>query len=158
MKKTLVALFVFLITFCIGITNYKISTPELTLETISTNSAFYDGKEVEFISYIQISPDFISKYEVQASKDLNVGEVFEKLEARTNLDIKTNSINLDNLLLELSENYSINRHKRAKVRVRGIIIDNCNKGVTCCFGKTMNLIVAKIEQLAPAEDYTLPAK
>jgi hypothetical protein len=156
MKKIFGALFVFLITFFIGTTDYRISTPELTLETISNNSEFYDGKAVEFVSYIQIRPDFISKYEVQPSEDLYVGEVFEKLEATTNLDIKTNSINLDNLFLELSENYSINKYKRAKVRVRGIIVDNCNKGVSCCFGKTMNLTVSEIEQLEPAEDYTLP--
>jgi hypothetical protein len=156
MKKIFVALFVFLITFCIGITDYRISTPELTLETISTNSEFYDGNEVEFVSYIQISPDFISRYEAIPGKDFNVGDYFEKIESKTNLDIKTNSINLDSLLLELSENYSVNHYKRAKVRVSGIIIDNCNKGIPCCFGKTMNLVVDKIEQLEPAEDYTLP--
>ena len=156
MKKALISFFVVTLAFLSGVTAYRFSITELSLETISNNSEYYDGKKVEFVSYIQVSSDFISRYEATSGRDFNVGDYFEKIEAKTFLDIKTNSINLDSLLLELSENYSVNHYKRAKVRVSGVIIDNCNKGIPCCFGKTMNLVVDKIEQLEPSEDYTLP--
>ena len=87
---------------------------------------------------------------------LYLGEPFEKPEAWTYLNTEENSINVDYLRNQLKENLSKNHFKRAKVLVKGKVEDNCNKGVTCCFGRSITIKAQEVVQLEPIEDYTLP--
>lgn len=161
MKKFTLKLLLFFLTFSVGFSVYRYCDPYLkvSLEEISRNSEVYDGKYVEIVSYIRVESHLISRDEAVPAEELIVGDDFENYEYPTILNLEKNSINLDSLRSELSENYTLYKFKRMKVRVSGKITDNCRKGgVTCCFGHSMTLVLDKIKQIEPIEDYSLPER
>lgn len=150
MKKFLISFFIPILTFFAGVCVYRLSTPKISLETISKYTSFYDEMQVEIETYAQLE---------NFDENLwSIGEPFEKYEAMTFLNLENNSTNLENLKFQLKENLTINSYKRAKVLVRGEVKDNCNRrGISaCCFGKTMTIKAREVIQLAPVEDYTRP--
>ncbi|HXH69558.1 MAG TPA: hypothetical protein VNI60_04340 [Pyrinomonadaceae bacterium] len=148
MKKFLALFIIPIITFCLGVSVYRNSTPEVSIETITKHTSFYDGMNVQIKTYAQL--------ESIDEKNLYSGEPFEKYEAWTYLHTEENSINIDNLRNQLKENLSKKHFKRVKVLVKGTIQDNCNKGTTCCFGNSITIKAQEVTQLEPVEDYTLP--
>ena len=141
-------LIILLITFFVGISSVPKSYPLISLEEISKNSEYYDGKKVEITTYM-----YLDRFD---QKDFMIGEPYEKYESNTSLDLNENLVNLDFLKTSLSANYSVNHYKRIKVRVKGKVIDNCNKGITCCFGKTLRIIAESVDQIGQIEDYSVP--
>jgi hypothetical protein len=148
MKKFLLNLLIPILTFIIGVGIYRISTPNVSIETLTKYTAFYDGMNVQIETFAQVEPI--------DGKVLYLGEPFEKLEAWTYLHTEGNSLNLDNLHNQLKENLSQKHFKRAKVLVIGRVEDNCNKGTTCCFGKSITIQAQEVTQLEPVEEYDLP--
>ncbi len=147
MKKSLFLLIISISTFCFGVLTAPNSYKQVSLEEITQNCKYYDGKRVEIITYAQI-------FRVD-EESIIIGEPFEKNEIITFLDLEENSINLAALQKQLTEDYSINKFKRVKVRVIGKVFNNC-KEVTCCFGKSFKIIAESIEQIGQIEDYTVP--
>ena len=152
MKKFLLSFIIPILTFGFGVYIYRISTPNVSLETISNYTQFYDGMNVEIETYAQLL--FFDE------NDWSIGEMFEKPEAATYLNLENNPTNLANLQNQLKENLTENHYKRAKVLVRGKVKDNCgglNFGkATCCFGRSITIQANEVIQLAPVEDYTRP--
>lgn len=151
MKKFLLNLLIPILTFSIGVGIYRTASPNVSIETISEYTFFYDGMNVEIETYIQL----------EGSDDnfWYIGEPFEKKEVWTYLDLERNSTNLDALHSQLKENLSERNYKRAKVLVRGTIRDNCkmSDGIArCCFGRSMTIKVQEVIQLGPVEDYARP--
>lgn len=152
-KRYLFYLAILISSFCFGIFaahKYQPHYPLVSLEEISAKSEYFDGKYVEIITYAQLD-----RFD---QKDFTIGEPLEKRESLTFLRLEENSLNLDSLKETLSENYSVNQYKRVKVKVRGKVYDNCNKGVTCCVGNTIDFITESVEQIDQIEDYTVPEK
>ena len=150
MKKLLFFLLISISTFFIGLFSVSESYPIVSLADVTEDSEYYDGKTVEIITFARI-------YDLE-DKKIIIGEPYEKPEAFTSLDLKENSINLDFLKNQLSENFSLNNYKRVKVRVIGKVYDNCNKGGTCCVGKTLKIITKSVTRTGQIEDYTIPFK
>lgn len=148
MKKFLLNLLIPILTFIVGVGIYRISTPNVSVVTLTNYTAFYEGMNVEVETYAQLQP-FDSKL-------LYLGEPFEKPEVWTYVNTEENSLNIDNLRNQLKENLTNNHFKRAKVRVIGTVEDNCNKGITCCFGKSITIKAQEVTQLEPVKDYDLP--
>lgn len=150
MKRFLLSFIIPILTFCAGVYIYRISSPNVSLETVSKYTYFYDGINVEIETYAQL--------ENFDGNSWTIGEPFEKYEAVTFLNLENNSTNLENLKSQLKENLTINFYKRAKVLVKGEVKDNCNvRGfANCCFGKTMTIKAREVIQLAPVEDYSRP--
>lgn len=150
MKKFLLSFIIPILTFCAGVYIYRISTPKVSLETVSKYTTFYDEMNVEIETYAQLE---------NAEENLwSIGEPFEKYEAWTFLNLENNTTYLENLSSQLRENFSKNNYKRVKVLVKGTVNDNCNRrGISaCCFGKTMTIKAREVVQLAPVEDYSRP--
>lgn len=148
MKKSLFFLIISISTFCFGVLTAPNSYKQVSLEEITQNIKYYDGKRVEIITYAQI-------FRVD-EESIIIGEPFEKNEIITFLDLEENSINYPALQKQLTENFSIHKYKRVKVKVTGKVYNNCNKGFTCCFGKSLKIITESIEQIGQIEDYTVP--
>jgi hypothetical protein len=148
---------IFILSFAIGVGIYRISSPTVSIETISNHTFFYNGMSVHLETYAQLE-----------SYDENLwylGEPFEKKEVWTNLDLEQNSSDLTALHSQLKENLSKQHFKRAKVLVKGIVKDNCipevskGGGVTlggCCFGRSITIKAQEVIQLEPVKDYALP--
>lgn len=147
MRIFLLSLTIAILTFFIGVEVFRNSTPKVSLETITENTAFYDGMTVEIESYMQAD---------DIDENLwRLGQQFEKAEYWTFLKFNENKSEIDSLKLNLKENFSIDHYKRAKVVVKGVITDNCKKRL-CCFGKSLNLEVSEIRQISPVEDFSRP--
>lgn len=149
MKIFFLSLMMPILTFFIGVEVYRHSTPQVSLETVTENTAFYDGMNVEIESYMQAEEIDTNLW--------RLGQQFEKPEYWTFLNFDENKSEIYSLKSELKENFSTDRYKRAKVVVKGIITDNCQNRL-CCFGKSLNLKVYEIEQIAPVEDFSNPAR
>ena len=157
MKKFLLNLLFPILTFALGVGIYRVSSPAVSIQTITNYTSFYDGMNVEIETYIQLeSLDEDTWY---------IGEPFEKMEVWTYLDLEKNSNNLDTLHSQLKENLTKQSFKRAKVRVRGTVKDNCKSEMSkgggislgsCCYGKSITIKTQEIIQLSPVEDYTKP--
>lgn len=156
MKKFLLNLLFPILTFALGVGIYRVSSPAVSIQTITNYTSFYDGMNVEIETYVQLE-----------SYDENIwyiGEPFEKMEVRTSLDLEENSTNLDNLRIQLKENLAKQSYKRAKVLVRGTVKDDCKVDRSesgtlsfgCCFGKSITIKAREVIQLSPVEDYTRP--
>ena len=157
MKKFLLNLLIPILTFVLGVGIYRVSSPNVSIQTITNYTLFYDGINVEIETYVQLE-----------SFDENIwyiGEPFEKMEVWTSLDLEKTSTNLDTLHSELKENLSEQSYKRAKVLVRGTVKDDCKVDRSesgtlsfgCCFGKSITIKAQEVIQLAPVEDYIRPA-
>lgn len=149
MKIFFLSLMMPILTFFIGVEVFRNATPKVSLETVTENTAFYDGMNVEIESYMQAE-------ELDANL-WRLGQQFEKPEYWTFLNFDENKSEIDSLKSELKENFSHERYKRAKVVVKGVITDNCKKSL-CCFGKSLTLKVYEIKQIAPVEDYSKPVR
>lgn len=145
MKIFFLSLMMPILTFFIGVEVFRNATPKISLQTITENTDFYDGMSVEIESYMQAD-------EIDG-KIWRLGQQFEKPEYWTFLNFDENKSEIDSLKSKLKEDFSINRYKRAKVVVKGVITDNCKKRL-CCFGKSLNLKVYEIKQIAPVEDFS----
>lgn len=155
MKKLISGFFVALLTFALGIFIYRVSSPKVSLETISKYTAFYDGMNVTVETYAQLK-----SYD---DKSWYIGEPSEKMEIWTNLDISNVHINLETLHTQLKEDLNEQSYKRVRVLVKGKVIDSCNHlsdngTITfgCCFGKSIKIVAQEVKQLAPVEVYTRP--
>lgn len=149
MKIFFLSLMIPILTFFIGVEVYRNVTPQVSLETITENTAFYDGMNVEIESYMQAD---------EMDEDFwRLGQQFEKPEYWTFLNFDENISEIDALKSELKENFSTDRYKRVKVIVKGVITDNC-KNTTCCAGKVLKLKVYEIKQIAPVEDFSRPVR
>ncbi len=148
MKKFLFYIILSILTFAFGVFIYRISSPNVSMVTLTNYTAFYDGKEIETETYIQV--------ESLNGKYFYLGEPFEKPEAWVYLNTEGTNINLDSLKKQLIVNLSNRHFYRAKVFVKGTVRDNCNKGTTCCFGRTITILAQEVKQLAPVEEYTRP--
>ncbi len=155
MKKFLLNLLIPIVTFAFGIGIYRNSTPNVSLETISENTFFYDGLNVEIESYAQL---WNADDDELFLKDYN-----NKTELLTHLKFSENQVLPSNLTQKLREDYTENKFKRIKVLVSGKIKDDCNPirengtiSFGCCFGKSMFIKVDKITTLAPIEDFVRP--
>lgn len=144
----------FFLTFSVGFSVYRYCDPYLkvSLEEISKNAKDYEGKQVELITYLRTNN--LDTFD----DSLALGEQYERPEVWAILNVKTNSINLDSLRSQLNENHHYYDYKRVKVLVRGTLIYNCNKGVTCCGGESVTIIADKVEQLGNIEDYSVAEK
>ncbi|HQU84710.1 MAG TPA: hypothetical protein PKY59_16345 [Pyrinomonadaceae bacterium] len=149
MKIFFVSLIILILTFFIGVEVFRNSTPNLSLETISKDTAFYDGMNVEIESYIQF--DGIDQ------DSWRLGQQFEKPEYWTFLKFDESKSDIESLKSQLRDNFSLERYKRAKVVVKGVITDNCKKRL-CCFGKSLSLKVYEIRQISPVEDFYNPVR
>src|SRR5262245_46451125 len=114
MKRSIFFLIISISTFSLGVFSSRVfssreSYPLVSLEEISRNSEYYDGKTVEIVTYAHL-------FEID-DKTLVIGEPYEKPESFTYLDLKENSLNLYFLQKQLSENFSLNHYKRVKVKV-----------------------------------------
>lgn len=149
MKIFFLSLMMPILTFFIGVEVFRNATPKVSLETVTENADFYDGMSVEIESYMQAE-------ELDANL-WRLGQQFEKPEYWTFLNFDENKSEIDSLKSELRENFSIDRYKRAKVVVKGVITDNC-ENITCCAGKVLRLKVYEIRQIAPVEVFSRPVK
>jgi hypothetical protein len=151
MKIFLIAFIAPILTFAIGVGIYRISVPNVSLETISEHTVFYDGMNVEIETYVQLTHFDENEW--------YLGEPFEKKQIFTWLKIGTSNPKIDKLHNELKEGLSETYFKRAKVLVKGKIKDNCKSNeltITCCFGKSLTITAQEVNQLAPIENYTIP--
>jgi hypothetical protein len=147
MKKFLVANIISIITFFLGVFVYRISTPKVSIETLTKSTNFYDGMNMQIETYAQLV--FIDE------KILYLGEPFRKYEACTYLHTEKSSINLDNLRNQLRENLSRKHFKRVKILIKGAVQNNCNKEATCFSGESITIKAQEVTQLEPVEDYNL---
>jgi hypothetical protein len=150
MKRLLLFLIISISTFFLGLFSARESYHPVSLEEITQNIDYYEGKSVEIVTYASL-------FDIE-EKNLTIGEPYEKKEALTFLDLPPNSIDADGLRNRLAENFSFNRHKRVKVIVTGQVSNNCNKGITCCFGKSLAIITKDIKPIGQIEDYTVPTQ
>lgn len=156
MKRFLLSFIVPILTFCVGVYIYRISSPNVSLETVSKYTYFYNGMNVEIESYLQaVSYD--------DDDTLFLGDFSNPTGTATYIHPSDTQLDLSHLKNELNENFSDQKFKRVKVLVRGKVKDNCNiisdNGAIsfgCCFGKTMTIKAREVIQLAPVEDYSLP--
>lgn len=149
MKIFFLSLMMPILTFFIGVEVFRNATPKVSLETVTENTAFYDGMTVEIESYMQAEEIDTNLW--------RLGQQFEKPEYWTFLNFDENKSEIDSLKSELKENFSHERYKRVKVVVKGVITDNCKERLSC-FGKSLNLKVYEIRQIAPVEDFSRPVK
>ncbi|MCD9187583.1 MAG: hypothetical protein LUM44_14280 [Pyrinomonadaceae bacterium] len=149
MKIFLLSLMMPILTFYIGVEVFRNAAPKVSLETVTENTDFYDGMTVEIESYMQAEEIDTNLW--------RLGQQFEKPEYWTFLNFDENKSEIDSLKSELKENFSLDRYKRVKVVVKGVITDNC-KNRLCCFGKSLNLKVYEIKQIAPVEDFSNPVR
>lgn len=156
MKKFLLNFLIPILTFSFGVGIYRISTPKVSLKTITTFTSFYDGASVEIETYAQLT-DFDSNY-------YYLGDFDEKIGMVVGLDTENSSPDLASLHNELVANLSDKHFKRVKVLVKGTVKDNCKTEVSsngaisfgCCFGRSITIKAQEVKQLEPVEDYTLP--
>jgi hypothetical protein len=148
-------IFIALVTFAIGTSIGSDWAPKTTLEEISKDTPYYDGRMVQVESYVAfeaIGIDFSL---------WTLGEPFEKPEITTVLDmqkVEWTSPTISELRRQLSTNRSAERHNRARVRVIGRVRDNCNptSGITCCFGRIVTIDVSSLTRLEEVELYSIP--
>lgn len=145
-QRLLTPLFVGFLTFSLGIVvSYPFAIPT-TLEAISRDIGSYEGKVVEVETYAQVD-DLV---------EWTAGEPFEKFERMTFIKFSQENSELLLLRQSLSSNYRDVDHLRVKVRVRGLVEDNCNDGIPCCFGETMTLKNATLSVIGTIETHSRP--
>jgi hypothetical protein len=156
MKKFILNLLMPILTFALGVGIYRISSPTVSIETITEYTFFYDGMNVQIETYVQL--------EHFDENNWYIGEPFEKKEVWTNLDLENNSTDVTDLHSQLKENLSKEQFKRAKVLVKGVVKDDSklepSKSGTisfgCCFGKSITIKAQEVTQLEPVGDYIRP--
>ena len=120
-----------------------------SLETISNSPKRYDDKTIEVIDYVYVW-DF-------SPKDWRLGDEDHRSRYGASVGLEFNGPKPRALERLLTENLTVEAHNRVKVRVKGRVKDNCNiPGVmTCCFGRTMTIIVETIVPVGNVERYRI---
>jgi len=147
MKRIVFHVFVLFVAFGIGVIGTYRIAEKTNLEKITADIDHYDGRRVEIETYAQLD---------SFENEWFVGEQFEKREAFTYLNVSDDSPSINTLREQLRENLTENEYNRIKVRVVGTLHDNCNKGVTCCFGPILKLSDAQITPINSIERYVRP--
>lgn len=146
MIRALQYLLVAVTTFAIGVILANSSVTNTTLEEITANIGDFEGRWVVVETYAQIDGDF----------GWTIGEPSEKSERLTSLKLRDQSTDLDTVRDQMVSRSSSDDYPRIKVLVRGLVEDNCNDGILCCFGETMTLEQASITVLKQPEMYSRP--
>ena len=149
MFRLFVNILVALLTFAIGVSMCGLFVTHTSIEDISKDSASYNGRIVEIESYLSLNS------RENDGQEWMLGEPFEKPEAWTYLDIKTDTSLLIELRNKLAVNLPERQYNRAKVVVVGRVTDNCLSS-TCCFGRSITIDVSSITQTGPVELYSVP--
>ena len=144
MKRIARGWFVGLITFVIGFSFAYTPVIKTSLEEISAKIEAYEGRLVEVETYAAFDDVLDWRY----------GEPFEKAERWTSVELVDESFQLAQLKGQLTKDWSDKSHNRVKVRVRGLLEDNCNDGTTCCFGESMSLKNATLTVVGPVTPYS----
>ena len=131
------------VAFIVGTISLHVIFEPTTLEEITANTSHFEGRLVQFETYAQ----------VEFGTEIQLGQPFEKPEAPT--CIRSGS-GLEPLRKTLAQNSTENEYNRIKVIARGFIYDNCSHGITCCFGRSMELSNAEIIPTGPIERYHPP--
>jgi hypothetical protein len=146
--KVLRNIVVTLLAFLVGVLATGGVTTLTTLEVVSREIEQFEGRRVTVETYATY--DNISGWAV--------GEPFEKPERYTSLELEEYNVAYEKLADTLAPRPNDKSYFRVKVIVTGLVEDNCNDGVTCCFGETMTLRNAKFRVLTDPEIYTIPVK
>jgi hypothetical protein len=135
-----------IMTFTIGVRFADSWVTYTTLEEITANISDFEGHWVDVETYAQVDEAF----------GWTLGESFEKSERLTFIELRDQSTGLDSLHDPMVSRTSNDVYPRIKVLARGLIEDNCNDGIACCFGETMTLKQASITVLNQPEMYSRP--
>lgn len=146
MKKILCNLLLMLLTFEIGFMIYRAFIPKVTLAQISESTSFYNGKTVEVETFLLARKNDDSLWTItdfDESSEVVTAAYFEEDSIKP--DFLKDSVNTDGI-------------KRAKVLIKGKVLDNCNIDgrPTCCLFKAVTIEAREVIQLAPVEDYSQP--
>lgn len=147
MSRILVNITVGVLSLCLGIvTAYQPAVSQVSLSDISSDSASYDGVTVDVESFVSYDEGVWA-----------LGEPFEKPEVIAFLNLDGIKVDINDLRMELSKDRTKREYNRAKVRVIGVLHDNCLDR-TCCFGRSVGIDVISLTQLESVQRYELPAQ
>lgn len=155
MKRFLLNFLITILTFALGIGIYRVSTPNVSLKTISDYTFFYDGTNVEIETYIQATG-----YDTDT---LLLGDFSNRSGIAAYIYPSELTVNLSSLQNQLIGNFTETRFKRMKVLVKGTVKDNCKTdygsgkiSFGCCFGRSVTIKAQEVTQLEPVKDYIKP--